>query len=54
MAVAAAVHATREEMVEYRAEVEKELNKETAKLKEDLKARDVMFKTLAKNIQNIQ
>jgi len=54
MAVAAVVHATREEMVEYRAEVEKEFNRERAKLKDDLKARDEMFKALVKNIQNIQ
>ena len=54
MAVAAVVHATREEMLEYRAEVEKDFNRETAKLKDDLKVRDEMFKALAKNIQNIQ
>ena len=54
MAVAAVVHATRDEMLEYRTEVEKEFKKETVKLKDDLKTRDEMFKALAKNIQNMQ
>lgn len=51
MVIAAAISNTKHELITYREQLERECLQETAKLREELKAKDQSFKKMVKGFQ---